>query len=336
MTTKYKVYEKEEQRMLFENLTSTKQEIPINKSNQNVNSKDTKDTKDVKDIKDIKDNAYLIYDRIKEYLSKNKSKLYILTPCYNGMCYVNYTTCLMNTIELFKNVNFPIQIEFCKGDSLIPRARNNLIARAMNDPDMTHIIFIDNDITWNPIDIFKLILSDKHVIGGIYPLKHYNWNKLVSDPNNPYNSNVIQTIIQRKNNSQLKDLISDEDMIKFNMLSYNVNHLGHYLSIEKNLAKVRHAATGFLLIQREVFEQMFLAFPSTKYVDDVHFLKEEENKHAYALFDCSVEEGHYFSEDWLFCNRWLKMGGEVFIDVSINLTHSGVEDYSGSFISSIV
>jgi len=284
----------------------------------------------------INDATNALNTRIREFIAANKPKLYILTPCYNGMCFVNYMTCLINTIELFKSVNFPIQIEFCKGDSLIPRARNNLIARAMNDPAMTHVMFIDNDITWNPVDILKLVIADKAIVGGIYPLKHYNWNKLVSDPNNPYNSNVIQSWIQKKNASQLKGLISDEDTVKYNLLSYNVNYLDNHLSIEHNLAKVRHAPTGFLMITRDVFENMMQAFPSTKYVDDVHFLKPEENKFAYALFDCAVEDGHYFSEDWLFCSRWTKMGGEVYIDVSINLTHSGIEDFSGSYISSII
>ena len=71
-------------------------------------------------------------------------------------------------------------------------------------------------------------------------------------------------------------------------------------------------------------------------VDDVNFLRPEENAMAYALFDCGVEEGHYFSEDWLFCDRWTKMGGEIYLDVTINLTHTGIEDYKGSYISSLV
>ena len=91
-----------------------------------------------------------------------------------------------------------------------------------------------------------------------------------------------------------------------------------------------------MMIQRSVLENMMKAFPSTKYVDDVHFLRDEENKYAYALFDCGVEDGHYYSEDWLFCHRWQKMGGDIFIDVSVNLNHTGVEDYKGSYIASIV
>jgi hypothetical protein len=60
---------------------------------------------------------------------------------------------------------------FSVNDSLITRARNNLIA--ITDMTITHIMFID--IKWFPYDIYKLILSDKDVIGGAYPIKKYTW-----------------------------------------------------------------------------------------------------------------------------------------------------------------
>ena len=108
------------------------------------------------------------------------------------------------------------------------------------------------------------------------------------------------------------------------------------LEIENNLVKIKHLATGFMLIKRTVIEVMSKAFPQTKYVDDVNFLSGKENDFAYALFDCGVEDGHYFSEDWMFCHRWQKMGGFVYADVTINLDHTGIETYKGSFISSIM
>jgi hypothetical protein len=271
-----------------------------------------------------------IEEKIQNYIKINHPKLYILTPCYGGMCHVNYVICLMNTINLFKQIGFPLQIEFCKNDSLVSRARNNLIARAMNDPTSTHFMFIDSDISWDPLDILKLILSEKELIGGIYPLKDYDWSKLSSNPE------YISKLLKRKNESELSKVITDEQMIQYNMLKYNVNYLTNMLEIDNNLAKVRHVATGFMMIKREVIKKMMKSFPSTKYVDDINFLKPQENEFAYALFDCGVEEGHYFSEDWLFCHRWTKMGNEIWIDVSINLVHSGVEDYCGSYISSII
>lgn len=275
-------------------------------------------------------------EQLQKYLRLNKIKLYILTPCFASLCYVNYVHCLMATIELFCRVGIPLKIEFCKNDSLVSRARNNLIARGMTDPDATHFIFIDNDISWDPIDILKLIIADKDLIGGIYPLKNYDWDRLIKDPQNPYNSNIIQSLIEKKNKSQLSGLVTDSAMIQHNLLKYNVNYTNQVLEITNNVAKVKHLPTGFMMIKRRLLTNMMKAFPSTKYVDDVSFLRPEENAMAYALFDCGVEEGHYFSEDWLFCDRWTKMGGEVFIDVSINLTHTGIEDYRGCYVSTII
>jgi len=229
-----------------------------------------------------------------------------------------------------------LKIEFCKNDSLVSRARNNLVAKAMNDPKMTHIIFIDNDISWDPLDILKLMIADKPIVGGIYPLKHYNWKSAIVDNKNPNNDNAVKALIDKKNSSQFKDLISDESMLQYNLLKYNVNYLSNVLNIEKNLTKVKHIATGFMMIQRNVIESMSLAFPSTKYTDDVQFLKPEENAHAFALFDCGVEDGHYYSEDWLFCHRWTKMGGSIWADISVNLTHTGIEDYRGCYLSTLI
>ena len=274
--------------------------------------------------------------QVRNYVEKNKIKLYILTPCFASLCYVNYVHCLMNTVEVFRRLNIPLKIEFCKNDSLVSRARNNLIARAMTDKDATHFMFIDNDISWDPVDILKLILAEKDLIGGIYPLKNYDWDRLVKDPLNPYNTNVIQALLKKKNESQLANMVSDSSMIQHNLLRYNINYLGQYLEITNNIAKVKHLATGFMMIRRKLLTSMMQAFPSTKYVDDVNFLRPEENAMAYALFDCGVEEGHYFSEDWLFCDRWTKMGGDIYIDVSINLTHTGIEDYRGCYISTIL
>lgn len=302
--------------------------------NLNVPSQATEDLSSHSRIVDesihLSNNKISIIHEIKKYAMIYKPFVFILTPCFGGVNYVNYTISLINTINAFNNVGIPLQISFCKNDSLISRARNNLIAKALTEERTTHCMFIDNDITWDPIDIFKLLIANKPLIGGIYPLKKYNWENLSKD------QQVVSKWIANKRNSDFTNKIEDDLYIQNRMLSYNVNYLEPVLKIVENIAKVKHIATGFMLIQRNTILQMMHAFQYTKYKDDVGFLLEHENKYAYALFDCGVEEGHYFSEDWLFCHRWSKMGGDVFIDVTINLTHTGIEDYNGSYITSII
>ena len=237
----------------------------------------------------------------------------------------------MNTMTLFSSLGIKLRIEFCRNDSLVSRARNNLVGKVMYDKDTTHMLFIDADITWNPVDILKLVLADKNIIGGVYPIKNYEWNKLIEPGHN-----VVQEWIDKKNASQLSAAVSDQEFVQNKLMRYNLNYISSTLEISNNLTKVRHLATGFMMIRRDTIEKMSRAFPSTKYVDDVGFLQGPENEYAYALFDCGVEDGHYCSEDWLFCSRWAKMGGDIWADVTINLNHCGVEDFKGSYLASLM
>ena len=92
MTSKFKVYEKDKQSSLFEDVKPKMQNTnvpkpsilspvatPIQTEKMADNNIDAK----------ITDANNAIHTRIKEYVKKNNPKLYILTPCYNGMCYVN-------------------------------------------------------------------------------------------------------------------------------------------------------------------------------------------------------------------------------------------------------
>jgi hypothetical protein len=282
-----------------------------------------------------KDEGPTFIDRVTDFVSKNKICLYILTPHYGGMCYVTYMNSLIATIQRFKELGITLHIEFCNNDSLVSRARNNLVAKAMTNPNTTHILFIDNDITWDPESILKLLIANQPIVGGIYPIKRYKWDNIV-DNNQESQQNHIQSWINAKDGSIFKNIMSNSDLIQHKLLSYNLNYLTNSLRVENNLTKVRHIATGFMMIKRKVIEKMQEAYPSTKYTDDIGFLNQEEHAQAYALFDCGVEDGHYLSEDWLFCNRWTNMGGEIMVDITINLNHTGMETYRGCYLASLL
>lgn len=275
------------------------------------------------------DNDQNLYNsKISEYIKTHKPFIYILTPCYGSVCNTNYTISLINTILLFKNYGINYNIQFCNNDSLVSRARNNLIGISMINKDATHFLFIDSDIVWNPYDIIKLVISDKELIGAIYPKKKYDFNKLIN------NSEYINSLIEMKNKYQLN--YNNEYLIKSNLVSYNLNYKNNNISIQNNLIEVRHLATGFMLIKREVIEKMILMYPETKYIDDTGFIRPEHSTMTYALFDGGVIDNHYFSEDWMFCHRWSNIGGNIWADISIDLTHIGVEEYCGSLITNIL
>ena len=77
-------------------------------------------------------NQFNFNEKIRNYIIKNNPKIYILTPCYGSMCHLNYVTCLIHTMSTLKELGIEIVVEFCKNDSLVSRARNNLVAKAIS------------------------------------------------------------------------------------------------------------------------------------------------------------------------------------------------------------
>ena len=62
-------------------------------------------------------------------------------------------------------------VDTMTNESLIPRGRNNLVAKFLYCPEATHLMFVDADFRWAPEYIPRLIQADKDVVCGLYPMK---------------------------------------------------------------------------------------------------------------------------------------------------------------------
>ena len=128
------------------------------------------------------------------------------------------TSCLINTIKLLEGVGVTVVPHLLGNESLVQRARNRLVCDALNFPTMTHILFIDADITWTPQDVIKLLLQDKEVIGVAYPFKHYFMERI--------NKEFLDNMEQR-NKGPYNSNIDKLDYMKHNLLKYNLNYKYH-------------------------------------------------------------------------------------------------------------
>lgn len=256
-----------------------------------------------------------------------KPQLHILTPCYGGMVYVNFCNRIMKTMEVLSAAGISVLCEMMSNESLITRARNNLIAKSMSYDTMTHVLFIDADITWEPEDIIKLMLHDRELVGGIYPFKHYFLNWLTPE---------FLDNLDKRHEKYYNKSIGKREFLEQNLLKYNIIHKadnGGQITFQGDLIEIDSLPTGFMMIKKECIEKMMAAYPETKHDSDGDYLKPEHNKYLYALFDCYIKDGRYLSEDWAFCDRWKKIGGQVYADVAIALSHTGLCHHGGRLLS---
>ena len=108
---------------------------------------------------------------------------------------------------------------------------------------------------------------------------------------------------------------------------------GQRLLRDGDFATAVHAGTGFMLIERATIQQMQDAYPETRYQGtDAYTSGERATPGGYALFDCIIDpiSGTYLSEDFTFCSRWRRLGGQIWLDTRASLTHSGPSDFKGN------
>ena len=97
--------------------------------------------------------------------------IHFLIPCYGGNISEGTFASFVRFTMLAMRYGIPFSLDTMVNESLIPRGRNNLIAKALANTAATHIMFIDADIRFEPEAILRLALHNVGVACGLYPMK---------------------------------------------------------------------------------------------------------------------------------------------------------------------
>ena len=101
----------------------------------------------------------------------SQTHVHIGIPCYGGMVSEPTMTSLLRFVLMAARYGLHWSLDTMVNESLIPRGRNNLMAKMMTNKNATHFMFIDADIRFQPESIPMMLATDKDVIGGLYPKK---------------------------------------------------------------------------------------------------------------------------------------------------------------------
>ena len=253
-----------------------------------------------------------------EHLKKNK--LFVATPMYGGMAHGLYLKSCLDLQGIMSRYGVDVKFSFLFNESLITRARNYLVDEFLRS-DCTHLLFLDSDIHYNPQDVVALLALDKDVIGGPYPKKSINWNNIAHAARNHPDLEP----------RELETLVGE--------YVFNVVKGTSQFSVTEPL-EVLEIGTGFMLVKREVFDKMAVEYPNIRYKPDhvgqAHF---DGSRYIHAYFDTVIDtkdsitgggSERYLSEDYMFCQMWRKMGGDIFLCPWMKTQHIGTYAFSGN------
>lgn len=96
------------------------------------------------------------------------------------------------------------------------------------------------------------------------------------------------------------------------------------VDLETNTFPVKAAGTGMMVIAREVVTEMIEKYNNLWYIH-------ADGKKYYNLFDCILDEERHelWSEDYVFCNRYRAIGGTVWVDPEVGMSHVGRKVFYG-------
>ncbi|CAM5771166.1 hypothetical protein LMIY3S_03417 [Labrys miyagiensis] len=238
-------------------------------------------------------------------------KVMFATPCYISAVSMNYVTSLFSLTLDSAHFGLNCMLHM-HSESLITRGRNNIVMRFLQDESQTHLFWIDSDIAFTSQAAFRLLLSDKDVAAGIYPIKNMNW------PQQGPPAGLSQDEYHRRYATYA-----------FNSVDHGKTPLSQHID-EDGFIEVSEAPTGFMVIKRDVFLKMMRHYPQLRYTPDGPPNHPLAHLH-WLFFDCMVDpdSGRYLSEDYAFCRRWRDMGGKVWADSTSKLMHLGQYNYQG-------
>lgn len=100
-----------------------------------------------------------------------KVHIHFAMPCYGGTLTEGTFASFMNWTILAMRYGIAFSLDTMVNESLIPRGRNNLVAKFLANKQATHLMFVDSDIRFSPESVIRLILHDTTVACGLYPMK---------------------------------------------------------------------------------------------------------------------------------------------------------------------
>ncbi len=249
-----------------------------------------------------------------------KNKLFVATPMYGGMAHGLYIKSSLDLQSTMNKYGIETKFSFLFNESLITRARNYLVDEFLRS-DHTHLLFIDSDIHYNPQDVIALMALDKDVIGGPYPKKSINWNNVAQAARN-------HPTMEPK---ELETLVGE--------YVFNVVKGTQQFQVTEPL-EVLEIGTGFMMVKREVFERMAKEYPNIQYKPDhVGQANFDGSRYIHAYFDTVIDtkdsitgggSERYLSEDYMFCQMWRKMGGNIFLCPWMKTQHIGTYAFTGN------
>lgn len=117
---------------------------------------------------------------------------WVCLPTYTGQIHIATMRAVFDDMLALANAGIHVTLVDESGNSMIAHGRDVLCAKFLGDETATDLLFIDNDVTWEPGGLVTLMNHPVELVAGLYPRRadplafHVRWiegqKELWADP----------------------------------------------------------------------------------------------------------------------------------------------------------
>jgi hypothetical protein len=219
------------------------------------------------------------------------SGLMVGTPMYGGQCFDAYLEGMLDLQDTCRAAHVPLAFARIRNESLIHRGRNRILADFI-ETGCSHLLFVDADIGFTGRDALRLVAH-------------------TTQPNGP---RIIGATYAKKNRDYYDPaLVALPGPVQVN---------------KAGTVEIQMLPGGFMLLTRDAVLRLMGAHHDDWYWCTAHG---GPARRIVDLTACFIDRAtrNLLSEDYALCARWRHLGGQVFLDPHILLTHNGTTTFEG-------
>ena len=319
---------------------SNKETNDINNLNEQNNNSSEHENNINKDNNN--NNESKLDDVVKDFLKNNTVKLIILSFTDNNNVTTTFNQSMIQLAVNFTKLEIPFELIVLKNESNRDRGINSIVAKMLAD-DFTHILIVDQSITFQWQNVLKLIIRDYDVSGGCTLDKIINWKKIFET----YTKEIQKINEQKVNKNESNQKKNNLDISHILAKTYNYDLVPFIdsengqenIEQENGFLRVTKLSNNFMMIKRNVFETISQKFETIRYQNtktqyDTH-PNIRDNFFSFFEYKKDLTSNIYMSSYETFCKRWSDCGGKIWVDLHCNLNITGEFIHKGAVILSI-
>jgi hypothetical protein len=239
----------------------------------------------------------------------------LATPVRGGVVTVEYMDSMMRLAAAMRARAGISGRQYFLESSLINRARNAYATAVLQDPSITHLMFIDSDMGFSPTAVTKLLDFDQPFAGCICPYRTMEFERFHQVARQIDDPGLAKTVAQ--------NYVSADRLLRRD----------GRVEVADGFARAERLGMALTLLRRDVLEQISEAHPDLWGPADKGYRGMGVTDRVFQPFEgYRTPDGLYLSEDMSFSRRWTELGGEIWACLDETVTHVGPMAFSGSYI----